>query len=107
MQATLAELRELAHGIYPPLLRDRGLAEALQTAANRAALPATIEAEGVGRYAGDVEAAVYFCCLEALQNAGKHAGDGSTVRIAVGNGDGSLWFEVGDDGAGFDAVRRR
>lgn len=102
VQATLTELRELAHGIYPPLLRDRGLTEALQTAANRAALPTTVAAEGIGRYHADVEAAVYFCCLEAVQNAGKHAGDGSTVRVAVGDDDGVLWFEVGDDGAGFD-----
>ena len=102
VQATLTELRELAHGIYPPLLRDRGLSEALQTAANRAALPTTVEAQGIGRYHADVEAAVYFCCLEAVQNAGKHAGEGASVRVAVGNDDGSLWFEVGDDGAGFD-----
>jgi signal transduction histidine kinase len=104
VQATLTELRELAHGIYPPLLRDRGLAEALQTAANRSTLPTRVEAADVGRYDVDVEAAVYFCCLEAMQNAGKHAGEGSSLRVAVGNGDGSLWFEVADDGAGFDAA---
>ena len=74
VQDTLSELRELAHGIYPPLLRDRGLAEALQTAANRATLPTSVEADGIGRYAEGVETAVYFCCLEAMQNAGKHAG---------------------------------
>ena len=74
VQATLTELRELAHGIYPPLLRDRGLAEALRTAAMRASLPTVVEADEVARYDADVEAAVYFCCLEALQNAGKHAG---------------------------------
>lgn len=102
VQATLTELRELAHGIYPPLLRDRGLPEALQTAANRAALPTTVKAADVGRYDVDVEAAVYFCCLEAMQNAGKHAGDGARITVAVGNGDGSLWFEVADDGCGFD-----
>jgi signal transduction histidine kinase len=104
VQVTLAELRELAHGIYPPLLRDRGLPDALQTAANRAALPTTVEADGVGRYDTDVEAAVYFCCLEAMQNAGKHAGDGARMCVAVGDRDGSLWFEVRDDGAGFDAT---
>lgn len=102
VQTTLAELRELAHGIYPPLLRDRGLAGALQTAANRATVAATIEADDISRYPDDVEAAVYFCCLEALQNAGKHAGDDARVRIALGNGDSALWFEVRDDGAGFD-----
>ena len=103
VQATLTELRELAHGIYPPLLRDRGLNEALKTAANRASLPTTVDAADVARYDGDVEAAVYFCCLEAMQNAGKHAGADATIHVDVGNGDGSLWFEVRDDGAGFDA----
>ena len=85
VQDTLRELRELAHGIYPPLLRDRGLPEALQTAANRATLPTTVEADGIGRYPEGVETAVYFCCLEAMQNAGKHAGDGAelTVRVAL------------------------
>ena len=94
VQVTLDELRELAHGIYPPLLRDRGLPDALQTAANRAALPTTVEADGVGRHDTDLEAAVYFCCLEAMQNAGKHAGDGARMCVAVGNGAGALWFEV-------------
>ena len=79
VQVTLDTLRELAHGIYPPLLRDRGLSDALQTAANRAPLPTTVEADGVGRHDTDLEAAVYFCCLEAMQNAGKHAGDGARI----------------------------
>ena len=73
-QVTLTELRELAHGIYPPLLRTRGLPEALQAAANRAVLPTNVEAGELPRFDPDVEAAVYFCCLEAIQNAGKHAG---------------------------------
>jgi signal transduction histidine kinase len=104
VQVTLDALRELAHGIYPPLLRDRGLPDALQTAANRAALPTKVEADGVGRHDTDLEAAVYFCCLEAMQNAGKHAGDGARICVAVGNGAGALWFEVRDDGAGFDTA---
>jgi signal transduction histidine kinase len=110
VQDTLTELRELAHGIYPPLLRDRGLAEALQTAANRATLPTTVDADGVGRYPESVESAVYFCCLEALQNAGKHAGEGAqlTVRVetepAQGESGPMLRFSVHDDGAGFDPV---
>ena len=86
VQVTVGELRELAHGIYPPLLRDRGLPEALATAANRGPLPAQVRADGLGRYPTDVEAAVYFCCLEALQNAGKHAGDGSAVTGRRGGG---------------------
>src|SRR5262249_52229041 len=102
-QTTLAELRELAHGIYPPLLIDRGLAEALRAAANRSILPADVSAD-VGRLPLDAEAAVYFCCLEAMQNAGKHAGDGAHLCVTVDADDGALRFTVTDDGAGFDAT---
>lgn len=103
VQATLTELRNLAHGIYPPLLRDRGLPEALRTAANRAALPTAVAADGVGRHPSEVETAVYFCCLEAMQNAGKHAGEGSRLTVTVTEEPGLLRFSVADDGAGFDA----
>ncbi len=102
-QATLTELRELAHGIYPPLLMDRGLPEALRAAANRAVLPTEVAAD-VGRYEPEVEAAVYFCCLEAMQNAGKYAGEGSRITVTVDASDDELTFEVADDGAGFDAT---
>lgn len=102
VQATLTELRELAHGIYPPLLRSRGLPEALTAAANRAVLSTTVLAADLGRFDPDVEAAVYFCCLEAIQNAGKHAGDGASISITVGHAAGELEFAVSDDGAGFD-----
>ena len=106
LQEAVQELRNLAHGIYPPLLMDRGLAEALSAAAGRAALPTGVEADGIGRYPQQVEAAVYFCCLEALQNAAKHAGDGSEAMVKVWEDDGSLLFEVRDDGAGFDLASR-
>jgi signal transduction histidine kinase len=106
VEETLQELRDLAHGIYPPLLADKGLPEALQSAARRATLPVTIEADGVTRYPPEVEAAVYFCALEALQNAGKHAGSGATATIRVWEEAGGLLFEVADNGAGFD-VRQR
>ena len=102
VQTTLAELRELAHGIYPPLLRDRGLAEALRTAANRAALPTEVTAEGIERYPTETEAAVYFCCLEAMQNAGKHAGEGASITVTITGDERHLDFTVADDGAGFD-----
>jgi len=101
-QVTLGELRELAHGIYPPLLRSRGLQEALQAAANRAVLPTTVVADELPRFDPDIEAAVYFCCLEAIQNAGKHAGAGATVTVAIEHDDSGLRFAVTDDGAGFD-----
>ena len=102
VQATLTELRALAHGIYPPLLRDRGIAEALRTAANRAAISTEVAADDIGRYASEVEAAVYFCCLEAMQNAGKHAGEGAHMTVSVTATDEQLVFTIADDGAGFD-----
>jgi signal transduction histidine kinase len=106
LQEAVQELRNLAHGIYPPLLMDRGLAEALSAAAGRAALPTGVEADGVGRYPQQVEAAVYFCCLEALQNAAKHAGAGAEAMVTVWEDEGALLFEVRDDGAGFDLASR-
>ncbi|TDD96642.1 sensor histidine kinase [Jiangella asiatica] len=102
VQETLGELRDLAHGIYPPLLREHGLGEALRNAASRATVPTMVEVGTDRRYGADVEAAVYFCCLEALQNAAKHAGDGASVVLEVGEEAGALVFEVRDDGTGFD-----
>jgi signal transduction histidine kinase len=105
VQTTLTELRELAHGIYPPLLMDRGLREALVAAANRSVLATDVEAD-VGRYPPDLEAAVYFCCLEAIQNAGKYAGEGARITITVVDADHTLRFDVVDNGAGFDTSGR-
>jgi signal transduction histidine kinase len=104
LQNAVQELRALAHGIYPPLLADRGIEEALRSAAGRAALPTQVEASGLGRHSPEVEAAVYFCCLEALQNAGKHAGEGASATVKVWEEPGALLFEVADNGAGFDAA---
>jgi signal transduction histidine kinase len=101
VQETIRELRELAHGIYPPLLVDSGLGEALKAVVNRSPLDVELITDGIGRYGGDVEAAVYFCCLEALQNAGKHASSAHVV-VRVWEETGSLLFEVRDDGPGFD-----
>jgi signal transduction histidine kinase len=102
VQTTLTELRELAHGIYPPLLRDRGLEEALRAACGRSSLYTDLECDVERRFPPDVEAAVYFCCLEALQNAGKHAGADAKVTVRVHDDGSSVRFEVVDDGAGFD-----
>jgi signal transduction histidine kinase len=104
LQDAVQELRNLAHGIYPPLLMDRGLQEALSAAAARAGLPTAVVADGIGRYPQAVEAAVYFCCLEALTNAAKHAGDGAEATITVREEEGALLFIVADDGAGFDVA---
>jgi signal transduction histidine kinase len=107
VQDTIKELRELAHGIYPPLLADQGLGEALRAAAGRSPLAVTVSvADDVGRYSADLEAAVYFCCLEALQNAGKHA-PGATVQLRVWTEAGGLNFAISDDGPGFDAAKAR
>lgn len=104
LQTTLGELRELAHGIYPPLLRDRGLVEALRAAANRSPLQTVVQCDLEDRLAPDVEAAVYFCCVEAIQNAAKHAGDGATISLSVVAEDEELTFVVADDGVGFDVA---
>jgi signal transduction histidine kinase len=104
VQATIDELRELAHGIYPPLLRDHGLGEALRSAAKRAGLPTVVTMETTRRFDPGAEAAVYFCCLEAMQNATKHAGDTASIEVRVDVDDQRLTFEVADDGGGFDAA---
>ena len=102
LQDAVQELRELAHGIYPPLLMDQGLTAALRAAAGRSQLDVEIKGNELPRYAADVEAAVYFCCLEALQNAGKYAGEDARVVVHVREDKGKLGFDVVDDGAGFD-----
>ena len=97
----LENLRDLARGIYPPLLADKGLVVALQGQARKAAIPTEVRVENVGRYAQDVETAVYFCTLEALNNVAKYSGATRTVvRLAQTNGE--LTFEIIDDGAGFN-----
>ena len=106
VEQTLDEIRSLARGVYPALLADQGLADALRAAARRAPVPSTVEPNGIGRYPQEVESAVYFCCLEALQNASKHARGASAVTISLTEDD-SLRFEVRDDGAGFDAETHR
>jgi signal transduction histidine kinase len=98
-------LRDLARGIYPPLLADQGLAAALTAHARKVSVPVAVEAEGLSRYSQEVEAAVYFCCLEALQNVAKYAQAGEAV-VRIDEVAGSLQFSVQDDGAGFDPARQ-
>jgi signal transduction histidine kinase len=104
VKATIQELRDLAHGIYPPLLADSGLGEALAAAGRRSPLPVTVDARGIGRYGLEIESAVYFCCLEALQNAAKHAA-GAQVAVRLWEESGGLLFAVTDDGPGFAAAQ--
>ncbi len=90
MQATVQQLRDLAYGIYPPLLADRGLGEALAAAAGRAGVEVdlTVAGDGNRRYPPELEAAVYFNCLEAMQGAR------GPLSVWVGEQDGVLMFEV-------------
>jgi signal transduction histidine kinase len=97
----LENLRDLARGIYPPLLADQGLPAALEAQARKAPVPVEVRSDGFGRLPKEVEAAVYFCCLEALQNVAKYAhATHAEVRLSA-SGD-ELAFEVTDDGDGFD-----
>ena len=99
----LQTLRDLARGIYPPLLAEKGLAVAVESQARKATLPVTVEADGIGRYPQEVEATVYFCVLEALQNVEKYA-NASRVVVHLRDDDGAVRFGVHDDGRGFDVA---
>ncbi|MBM6404523.1 sensor histidine kinase [Phycicoccus sp. CSK15P-2] len=105
LNEAIRELRVLAHGIYPPILEERGLPGALPAAARRTSLPCTVDVQLGTRHTKAVEAAVYFCCLEAMQNADKHCG-GKRITVLVHDDDsdidGGLRFSVADDGLGFD-----
>jgi signal transduction histidine kinase len=98
----LEGVRELAHAIYPSLLVDRGLVEALAAAASATEIDARLEAVQLDRHPPEIEATVYFCCLEALQNAAKHAGRGARTTVRAWREHDALRFEIADDGAGFD-----
>src|SRR5439155_2224864 len=101
LQDALENLRDLARGIYPPLLADQGLVAALNAQARKATLPVHVEADGVSRYPQEQEAAVYFCALEALQNVAKYA-EASNAVVRLRQSDGELTFGVEDDGVGFE-----
>ena len=97
----LEDLRDLARGIYPPLLADKGLGSALESQARKSPVPVTVETDSVGRYSQEVEAAVYFCALEAMNNLAKYAGASAAI-VSLSQVDGTLRFEVTDDGVGFE-----
>jgi len=97
----LETLRDLARGIYPPLLADKGLAVALESQARKATVPVHIDADGIGRYPQEIEAALYFCILEALQNVQKYAA-ASAVEVRLREDSGQVHIDVSDDGRGFD-----
>jgi len=101
LQEALDDLRDLARGIFPPLLADQGLGAAVEAQARRSTVPVTVEASHVGRYSQEIEAAVYFCTLEALNNVAKYA-DASAVTVGLADEGGKLQFRIVDDGRGFD-----
>ncbi|HYJ61192.1 MAG TPA: histidine kinase [Actinomycetota bacterium] len=100
----LEDLRDLARGIYPPLLADQGLEAALSAQARKGVVPTTVDTDELGRYPREVESAVYFCTLEALNNAVKYA-QATSVRVSLGQSNGQLTFSITDDGRGFDPDR--
>lgn len=107
LRQAVGELRELAQGLYPAVLTDHGLVEALGAVARRLPVPVAVVDSGMDRLPPDVEAAVYFCCVEALQNVVRHAGDDASATVTVEtDGTGSagmvVRFRVADDGVGFD-----
>jgi signal transduction histidine kinase len=100
VEAALEEVRALAHGVYPALLANMGLERALRALGRSAPVATTVKAVGLGRYPPEIESAVYFCCAEALQNVAKHALDARSASISLA-ANGTLDFEVRDDGDGF------
>ena len=106
-QDALENLRDLARGIYPPLLRDKGLVAALNAQTRKVSVPVEVQADGVERYPQEIEAGIYFCVLEALQNIAKYA-RATHVVVRLAAREGELEIEVQDDGVGFDlaAIQR-
>jgi signal transduction histidine kinase len=103
VSSALDDLRDLARGIYPPLLADRGLLAALEAQARKSPVPVDVLADGVGRFSQEIEAAVYFSCLEAIQNVAKYAAASRAV-VRLGTDRGELTFQIEDNGTGFDPV---
>jgi len=101
VDATIRSLRDLSHGLHPPVLESDGIAAALRSATRTLPLSIEVRAIDLGRFPPSVEAAVYFACLEAINNAARHGGAGC-VTVELRSDDGHLRFEVADDGGGFD-----
>src|SRR4051794_6455188 len=101
VELTIDEVRSIARGLYPSLLADHGLVDALRSAGHTAPIAVRVDAHGIGRYSPEIETTIYLVCVEALQNAVKHADGASGVWISLAD-DGRLRFEIVDDGAGFE-----
>ncbi|GII33419.1 sensor histidine kinase [Planotetraspora mira] len=104
VDAAVRSLRALARGLHPPLLEQAGLTAALRAHARDLPVSVSVTARGVDRYPRAIEAAAYFCCLEAIQNAIRHS-SATTITIDLTADDSRLCFQVGDNGIGFDPTR--
>lgn len=104
VETSIVEIRRLAHGIYPPLLVSGGLTEALPTLAARATIPVTLDVHGITRYPSSTEAALYYCCSEALTNSAKHGGPDTEVTVSATADGRRLSLVIRDTGRGFDAA---
>jgi signal transduction histidine kinase len=104
VEDALDEVREVSHGLYPPVLSDWGIVAALERTRAPGGVALDLRATGIGRYPAELESAVYYCCLEAIQNATKHGGPGVRISIELREDADGLSFEVRDDGPGFDAT---
>jgi signal transduction histidine kinase len=100
-QDALDSLREMTRGTYPPVLADEGLVAAIEVKARRAPFDVAVEGNDLGRFPKEIETAVYYCCLEALQNASKYA-RASRATVSLRCVGGEISFTVADDGEGFD-----
>jgi signal transduction histidine kinase len=105
VDAAIEELRDVAHGIYPHLLSDHGVLAALQQVARAAGSAVSVRGR-VGRYPAQLESAIYYCCREAIQNASKHGGRGTQIVVSLREDAHTIYFEVADDGPGFDVSAR-
>lgn len=103
--AAVSELRALAHGIYPGVLHELGPVAALRDLSINSTVPIKVTDDGVGRSSDAIEAAIYFCAREAIQNTAKHAGPGAKVAVSLAHRDHAIQFTVTDDGVGMSTDR--
>jgi signal transduction histidine kinase len=107
VETALEELREVAHGLYPPTLADWGIVTALERIRVQSGASLTIEAADLGRYSPALETAVYYSCLESIQNASKHGGPAVAITVGLRQRGDLVTFRVSDNGPGFDPARVR
>ncbi len=105
LQQAIHELRDLAHGIYPALLTERGLSAALPAAGRRTSTPCSVDVGDIGRLPRQLEAAIYFCCVEAMHNADKHA-QATQIEVLVARSANAVVFTVADNGRGVTNLGR-